>query len=240
MTTVSDRIFAGPGFVSFGVQQVVKFGGSLLQDLEETKARIAEIERLDLDGVVVFPGGGPTDNVIHGIAETTGLTDPQINRACLKAVDQTGLLLCGLSARFRPAETLGQVRSILDEGLIPVLIPSQLIFAIDAFTLHSVITSDTLGAFFAHLLGASTYVVATNVDGILNRHGDGSLGETIQSIDASSLIDHGEKTSIDECLPPFALAVGLNVAVVNGHVDGEILRALTGRPSSRATKVVPR
>src|SRR6266498_291701 len=113
---VADGIYAGPGFVPFGLQAVVKFGGSLMRDV-------------------------------------------------------------GLAA----------ARAVIARGGLPVLLPSALVLALDVFTRKDVITSDTIGAYFAFLVGAPLYVVLTDVDGVYRGRGDGDPGTLVREISAGEL-----------------------------------------------------
>ncbi len=84
---MARELYSGPGFKEFGLAAVVKFGGSLLADVD-TATRVARTlgELPDRQRVLIFlfPGGGPTDNVIEMLARKAGLPGATINPACMR------------------------------------------------------------------------------------------------------------------------------------------------------------
>lgn len=229
---VAELMFAGPGLVPFGLDLVVKFGGSLLADLPAARAMADGLVTAAANGcrLAVIPGGGPTDNLIEAMAREAGLPDQVINPACMRAMDQTGILLAGLAGELTGVETLAEVRTALAAERVPVLLPSRLILALDVFTRQSVITSDTLGAYLAFLLGAKRYVVLTDVDGVHHGFNATSRGELITDCTTSGLIGMGA-TSVDKCLAPLLDAVRMPAWVLNGrHPDRLVELAAGGRP----------
>jgi 5-(aminomethyl)-3-furanmethanol phosphate kinase len=216
-TSVAAQMFAGPALVPFGVHTVVKFGGSLLADVGHAArvgAQLVAVHRRC--PLAVFPGGGPTDKLIESMARQSGLVDLQINPACMRALDQTGILLAALTPGAVAVDNLAGVRVALRDGNLPVLLPSALILSLDVFTRHDVITSDTLGAYFAFLLGAARYVVLTDVDGVYRGFEPGRAQELLAECTAEELAELGA-TSVDRCLAPFLRATRLPAWVLNGR-----------------------
>jgi aspartokinase-like uncharacterized kinase len=229
MSAVATNIFAGPGFDSLEIDAAIKFGGSLLFDT--TMARELAIGLCGAarrHRLVLIPGGGPTDKLIEKIAREIGLATEQINPACMRAMDQTGILLSNLAPCFRQVETVRAVREALREERLPILLPSKMVLDLDLFIRHDLITSDTIGAFLAFLMGARRYIVLTDVDGVYHRLVDGRPdGEPIDDIGATELSQLGH-TSVDACLGPFLSAVGLQAHVVNGKRIADVLRVISG------------
>lgn len=238
--SVAGQMFAGPALVPFGVHTVVKFGGSLLADTEHAGRVGAQLvavhQRCPL---TVFPGGGPTDKLIESMARRSGLADVQINPACMRALDQTGILLAALAGGMEPVDTLAGVRAALRRGAVPVLLPSAMILTLDVFTRQDVVTSDTLGAYFAFLLGAARYVVLTDVDGVYRdfnptgaagpagSNGSGGSGGLLAECTAAELEALGA-TSVDRCLAPFLRATGLPAWVLNGRFPERLGQLVDG------------
>lgn len=228
--TVAARIFDGPGFEPFGVDAVVKFGGSLLADLDiaralaSTFAACAQHHRL-----AVFPGGGPTDKLLEGMAREVGIPSDVLNPAYMRALDQTGLFLAAMEPSLEAVADLRGLRAAVRPGTVPVLLPSALVLALDVFIRHDLITSDTLGSYFAFLVGAPTYVVLTNVDGVYGPEAGPWTGPDglVRECTPAALAALGA-TSVDACLGPFAQATGLRVWVLNGHHPGRLAEALDG------------
>ncbi|HET8658140.1 MAG TPA: hypothetical protein VFM55_03980 [Micromonosporaceae bacterium] len=246
--SVARQMFAGPALVPFGVHTVVKFGGSLLADTEHAGRVGAQLvavhQRCPL---TVFPGGGPTDKLIESMARRSGLADVQINPACMRALDQTGIILGALTPGMEPVDTLAGVRAALRRGAVPVLLPSAMILTLDVFTRQDVITSDTLGAYFAFLLGAARYVVLTDVDGVYRdfdpagrARSNGSGGAAAGSGGAADVpdgllaectaaeLEALGATSVDRCLAPFLRATGLPAWVLNGRYPERLGQLVDG------------
>ncbi|WP_228182855.1 hypothetical protein [Streptomyces anulatus] len=221
------------GFRDFGVDVLVKLGGSLLADFDrarelgETLSRLAATHR-----VVVFPGGGPIDNYIEEVDRTLHFPPDIHHQLCARAQDQTGLMfstLCPSSQVFsRPVE----VSPILEEGRVAVMLPMEQIIGLDVFERSWVITSDSMAAWFARFFGARRFAVLTDVPGI-RRPGDedGGYLESLSTTDAGAM----GRTSIDECLPPFLEANGMSCTILNGQDHLSVENWLQGRPAPGTT-----
>ncbi|WP_405710602.1 MULTISPECIES: hypothetical protein [unclassified Streptomyces] len=223
------------GFRDFGVDVVVKLGGSLLADFDrarelgETLSRLAATHR-----VVVFPGGGPIDNYIEDVDRTLHFPADIHHQLCARAQDQTGLIfstLCPGSKVFtRPVE----VSSVLDEKRVAIMLPMEQIIGLDVFERSWVITSDSMAAWFARFFGARRFAILTDVPGIRRPEGDGTYLERLSTVDAAAM----GRTSIDECLPPFLEANGMSCTVLNGQDHASVENWFQGMPAP-GTEVYP-
>jgi aspartokinase-like uncharacterized kinase len=228
--TLASELYAGPGLRPFGVSTVVKFGGSLLADLDAA-GRIAEVLGDQSNGgrLLVFPGGGPTDKLIESMARQLGFGGSTINPACMRALDQTGILLAAMHPRLAAVASLAEAREVLARAHVPVLLPSQLILSLDVFTREDVITSDSLGAYFAFVMGAQRYVVLTDVDGVYESvSGPAEDRRLIETVTTDELIAMGA-TSVDRCLAPFLRTVRLPTWVLNGFAADRLAALLAGQ-----------
>jgi len=119
--TLAARIFAGPAFQSFNLDILLKLGGSLLKDIElaERIANVLASVRKE-KRIAVFPGGGPTDKVIEAIAEQANIASEVINPACMRALDQTGIIFAALHPDITATQDLHSFRQILAEGRLPL------------------------------------------------------------------------------------------------------------------------
>ena len=222
------------GFIDRNIDLVVKFGGSLLSDPASTAIAIDSIiECADLGmRVVVVPGGGPTDKTIEALNELHHFEPNTHHRACARAQDQTGLMIsdAAFGATLPAAETLEEVRETLARGQVPVLLPSRLIFLLDPVERTWDVTSDAIAAWFTWLLGATTLVIMTNVDGI---YGPGlpREGPPIPEIAASELEAWGIN-AVDTCVPAFLRAHQIICWVVHGGKAGRLLAVVSNGPQA--------
>ena len=221
-----------PGYVDYGFDAVVKFGGSLLIDEALTNAAISSIEYTLATGkrILVVPGGGPTDKAIEAINQRHRLAPDTHHRACARAQDQTGLMICdpALSRNLSPCETLDEAQSLARNGRIPVLLPARIIFAIDPFERSWDITSDGIAVWFSWLVSAPLAMILTNVDGIFHPGSDFKTTPVIPRVSASELRNWGH-TAVDKCVADFALRKKLRVWVGHGGYAERLSGALSGR-----------
>lgn len=222
-----------PGYTSYGFDAVVKFGGSLLIDQSCTASAIRSVERTLAVGqsVLVLPGGGPTDKAIEAIDARHPLQGQTHHRACARAQDQTGLVICdpAFSSKLVACETLTEVRRVQQGGLVPVLLPSNLIFAADPFEMSWEITSDGMAVWLAWLVGAPITAILTNVDGVFEPGSDFRSSSPVPSIEAAALYEWGQ-TSVDRCVPAFLQAKGGRAWVGHGGYEDRLVKALLGEP----------
>src|SRR6266536_488186 len=235
---VADGIYAGPGFVPFGLQAVVKFGGSIMRDVGLAARTGAELAALAREApLLVFPGGGPSDKLVEELARQARLETDIVNPANMRALDQTGILLAAMTRGAEAVADLAAARAVIARGGLPVLLPSALVLALDVFTRKDVITSDTIGAYFAFLVGAPLYVVLTDVDGVYRGRGDGDPGTLVREISAGELAGLGA-TSVDRCFGSLLEACGLRAWVLNGAHPARVREVLRGgRPPG--TEILP-
>lgn len=221
------------GYTSYGFDAVVKFGGSLLIDEKCTASAIRSLEATLAAGksVLVMPGGGPTDKTIEAIDAKRPLQPLTHHRACARAQDQTGLIICdpAYSSKLVACETLTEARQVQSSGLIPVLLPSHLIFTIDPFEMSWEITSDGMAVWLAWLVRAPLTAVLTDVDGVFVPGSDFQSASPVAHIAAAVLCDWGQ-TSVDRCVPAFLESRGGRAWVGHGRYEDRLVKALLGEP----------
>ncbi len=233
---ISREIYNGKGFVPFGIDTFIKMGGSLFENIDNVKELLNNIVKLsEKESIVVFPGGGPLDNLVEKIADENNLNITDVCPACLRAVDQIGFIICALNSNFIPVEDLGELRKAVGKGKIPVIIPSRMCFILDVFTRTNDITSDTIGAYFSFLVGADKYIILTNTDGIYANFNQPQQA-LIENISTCQLNKMGH-TSVDLSLASFITAVKMNVWVGNGNYPDRLIDYIT-KGEAHGTKIV--
>ncbi|SDB88480.1 amino acid kinase family protein [Acinetobacter boissieri] len=219
------------GYTDYHFDCVVKFGGSLLLEHDKMYSAIQSLELCRQHGkkILVIPGGGPTDKTIESINKKFPLSPETHHAACARAQDQTGLFICDkvFSQFLRPCTTLSEARCISEEGFIPVVLPSKIIFAMDPFEKTWDITSDGIAVWFAWAVQAPITMILTNVDGIFPINSDFSNAIPIQNISAKDLLTLGH-TSVDKCVPDFISKRGGKVWVGSGFYEDRLYKALIG------------
>lgn len=219
------------GFVDYKVDYVIKFGGSLLEDFDSCKRAVKVIEMLKETGLnfLIIPGGGPTDNTIETLDKTAHFVPDTHHRACARAQDQTGLMLCdsAFGKKFVPCEKFEEVNNAINNNLIPVLLPSYTIFAIDPFEKTWEITSDAMAAWYCWLIHGRELIILTNIDGVYPPDKINECDQLIKKITAYDLCKLGH-TAVDSCTAPFLMENRINAWVVNGKHPERLLSIVNG------------
>jgi len=136
---------------------VVKLGGSTLQS-GELAAWLAALAASRLP-LVVVPGGGPFADQVRAAQRRLGFSDAAAHAMALLAMEQFGRLVLDRNPRFAAAAALEEIERALQEGRIPVWLPSSLVLAEPAIEASWRVTSDALSAWLAGRIGASTLLL---------------------------------------------------------------------------------
>lgn len=142
------------------VDAVVKIGGGVLAQphaLARTLDAVADAARGRR--LVIVPGGGPFADAVRAVDRAVGLTDDAAHWMAILAMDQYAHLL---ASRLRGAvlvRSAGGVAAALDRGALPVLAPFDWLRAADPLPHAWEVTSDSLAAWLAGVLGARRLVL---------------------------------------------------------------------------------
>jgi aspartokinase-like uncharacterized kinase len=145
---------------------VVKIGGGLaaspdaLRRVAEAVAAAAARTRL-----VVVPGGGPFADAVRAFDATYGLSPSAGHWMAILAMDQYAFALADLIPGGRLVEDGPGIQSALASGAIPILAPSRWLRAADELPHRWDVTSDSLAAYLAMLLGADELILVKPVSG---------------------------------------------------------------------------
>jgi len=135
---------------------VVKLGGSLLDKPRALREWLAVIARAGRGRLVLVPGGGPFADAVRTAQAGLGFDDGAAHRMALLAMDQCGLLLASLESVCIPCASTSAIRKVLVSGGVPVWMPSRPIACAEGVPESWDVTSDSLAAWLARELGAST------------------------------------------------------------------------------------
>jgi aspartokinase-like uncharacterized kinase len=133
---------------------VVKLGGSLIHSpaLHGWLHAIADHGR---GRIVVAPGGGPFADTVRAEQQRLRFPDPIAHRMALRAMDQYGLLLCGLKPGLIPEHRVEHLSALLRDERVAVWLPSAALDHAQDIPAKWDVTSDTLAAWLARALGAT-------------------------------------------------------------------------------------
>ena len=141
---------------------VVKLGGSTAADTR----LFAWITALTEGNVpfVVVPGGGSFADQVREAQGRIGFSDEAAHEMAILAMAQFGLMLCDLSPRFRPARERKEFWQVLEEGNIPVWLPSVMTIGRSDIAASWSVTSDSLSAWLAGTIGAEKLLLIKQTD----------------------------------------------------------------------------
>lgn len=145
---------------------VVKVGGGLaaspeaLRRVGQAVARAAARSRL-----VVVPGGGPFADAVRAFDASHGLSRTAAHWMAILAMDQYAFALTDVIPGARLVEDGAGIQAALARGAVPVLAPSRWLRAADELPHGWEVTSDSLAAYLAMLLGANQLILVKPVSG---------------------------------------------------------------------------
>lgn len=147
------------------VAAVLKIGGSLagepvvLRQLCQTIMTLARETSL-----VIIPGGGPFADTVREIDDRYTLPASAAHWMAILGMDQYAHLLAALIPGAEVVTDQGGITVALGQGRIPVLAPAQWLSAADEVPHSWDVTSDSLAAYLATLLGAARLVLVKSVE----------------------------------------------------------------------------
>jgi probable H4MPT-linked C1 transfer pathway protein len=168
-----------PSAASHTELTVMKVGGGVsavpggLSRVGAAIGRTAEQRR-----VVVLPGGGPFADQVRTFDAEWGLSPDAAHWMAILAMDQYAFALADHIACARVVEDRAGIQAALAEGKVPVLAPSRWLRAADELPHSWDVTSDSLAAYLAMLMGADRLVLIKPVSGgreLLDPHFDRAL-----------------------------------------------------------------
>jgi aspartokinase-like uncharacterized kinase len=171
MPKIEDRNdFHCPKFIMTSVLHaqlaVVKVGGSLAarpDDLLRVGGAIAKAA--SKHALVVVPGGGPFAEQVRAFDKTHGLSADSAHWMAIMGMDQFAFALSDVIAGSQIVEDRMAMQTAHAAGRVPVLAPSRWLRATDELPHSWDVTSDSLAAYLATLLGADQLVLLKPIAG---------------------------------------------------------------------------
>jgi aspartokinase-like uncharacterized kinase len=180
---------------------VVKVGGGLLQipgALDRVGTALARTGRVRR--VVVLAGGGPFADAVREFQKTHGLSESAAHWMAILGMDQYAYAIADHTPGSRVVEDSSGIQRAHSDGVVPVLAPSRWLRAADELPHSWTVTSDSLAAYLATLLGIEELVLVKPADG---------------------------PTGLTDPYFPRAVAAGMRWRVVSAASD-DLEKALTG------------
>jgi aspartokinase-like uncharacterized kinase len=163
---------------------VIKIGGGILGIPEAfervTRAVAVASKRARL---VVFPGGGPFADTVRDLDGKLGLTPSSAHWMAILGMDQYAHVLAGQITGAEIVDGSAGIAEVHERGGVPVLAPHRWLKSADELPHTWSVTSDSLAAYIAALLGAHRLVVIKPQEGgmeLMDAHFTRALPEGIE------------------------------------------------------------
>lgn len=204
------------------MEWVVKIGGSLFPDHAINLA-----QKLVGEDVLVICGGGSLANQIREYHEKLKFTPTASHKTAILCMDILAQLLADKVKGARAVKSLEEVKTTLNSGELPILIPSLLLEYLDPLEHSWRVTSDSIALYLSHLLEAKL-LITTNVDGIYTHKPSLDGAQFIKEISGEKLLNFGE-TSLDESFAELLIKYKTSAYVVNGKHPERVMSILNGQ-----------
>jgi aspartokinase-like uncharacterized kinase len=213
---------------------VIKIGGSLAEDPERLRALCTKLSEFAKKyAIIVVPGGGRFADVVRDFDKRFTLSSEVSHRMAILGMDQFGLLLSQIIPNSCATYLLNDARQLSEIGVVPIFLPSRLMFQEDPLENSWNVTSDSIAAYVASRLHVAKVLLVTDVDGIFTKdprkHADAVL---IERLSAEELLKLNKRTSVDRYLPKLLLDVQVDCYVVNGKYLERIEAILAGQQAT--------
>jgi aspartokinase-like uncharacterized kinase len=167
--------------------------------------------------LVIVPGGGEFADTVRKLDKQFALSNVASHKMAILAMDQYGLLLADLLPSSRTVKSIDELRKTIAQGVLSILLPSELMLLEDPLANSWDVTSDSIAFYFAHRLQAEKVLFVTDVDGIYNKDPkqvkDAKLINKISAMELSLLPN---PTSVDKALPKLIIKWPIDCYVING------------------------
>jgi len=219
---------------------VVKIGGSLLRLPGGLRAFCKELPSVKkLTKFIIVPGGGVFADDVRKLYNKLNLSDSIAHFTAIIAMDMYGLILSDLIPHSKPVMSLYEAKNELKRNIIPIVLPSHIMMSVDVLKHSWEVTSDSISAYIAHLLGAQKLVLVKDVDALYSSNPKVDKNATIiESIKASQLACLNTSTCTDKMLPKLLIDYSLECIIVGPNVKN-LIKALKGG-KFKGTRVIPR
>ncbi len=220
---------------------VIKIGGSLAEDPERLRVLCAKLSEFAKKyAIVVVPGGGRFADVVRDFDKRFTLSSVVSHRMAILGMDQFGLLLSQIIPNSCATYLLGDAKQLSEIRIVPIFLPSRLMFREDPLENSWDVTSDSIAAYVASRSHVAKVLLVTDVDGVFTkdpkRHADAVL---IERLSAEGLLKLNQRTNVDRYLPKLLLESPIDCYVVNGKHPERIAAILAGQQAT-CTLIVAR
>lgn len=220
------------------MEVVIKIGGSLAEYPTTLKTLCQELSVLaKAHRILIIPGGARFADVVREFDQTFSLSGTIAHKMAILAMDQFGLFLSNITPSSSVSYALEKAEKLSATGILPILLPSRLMFHKDPLEQSWDATSDSIAAYIAGVLHAEKLILVTDVDGIFTSDPKEDLdARLIEKLSANKLLSWNKRTSVDRLLPKILSRARLDCYVVNGKYP-ERIKAILENEKTLSTRI---
>jgi aspartokinase-like uncharacterized kinase len=154
---------------------VVKLGGSSARGRAMSRW-IAALASSSLP-IVIVPGGGPFADEVRRAQRELDFSEAAAHAMAILAMDQFGHVVLDRHERLVPARTLAEIGRALENGRIPVWLPSTLAIGAPDIPASWDVTSDSIAAWLAGRIGGHVLLLIKQTQAFSRRDDLAALAE---------------------------------------------------------------
>jgi|TARA_B100000315_G_scaffold88784_1_gene81570 aspartokinase-like uncharacterized kinase len=205
---------------------VLKIGGSLLKypiELSRLCNLLADLSgELDL---LIVPGGGIFADVVRDVHTRLKLPENIAHQMAILSMDQYGILIQSLSqVSSQIIENIDDSKKCFEEHKIAILQVSNIMKSENRLPKSWSVTSDSIAAFMAQLIGAKRLLLVKSIDGLTKRES----GKLLDRVSTNSLDSDVKAGSVDGYFPNVLKSSSFQCFVVNGRFPERVESILRG------------
>ncbi|MDD3985779.1 MAG: delta 1-pyrroline-5-carboxylate synthetase [Methanobacterium sp.] len=211
---------------------IIKIGGSLFPENAIKLCEAIKEFNNSLQSpvkILIICGGGVFANKIRDYNKKIQFSNTANHKSAILCMDIIGTLLADKVKEYKTVKSIEKAELLLDQGMIPIIIPSDIMEHLDPLEHSWRVSSDSIALYLSNLIKAKL-LIATDVDGIYTHDPSQDGAKLIKIIKAKKLLNFGE-TSVDEFLPELLIRYKSNCYIVNGKHPDRIISIIQGRSS---------
>jgi aspartokinase-like uncharacterized kinase len=217
----------------------LKIGGSILDDEAATARLVPHLVAAARERrIMIMAGGGRAAKRIKANQRAFGTDFRKCWKGAVLTLEVNVRLLASYSPSLEVVNSLEDIRETMEAGRIAVLAPVKALKSSLHLIPNWIETTDSIGLYFAHIVGAQRYVVVSDVNGIYRTQpGEGETYELpIQRLKLDEL-EQLPSSKLDSAFPMHFRRYPLPTFIVNGKHPERVGAVTCGRPTT-CTEIV--
>jgi aspartokinase-like uncharacterized kinase len=231
---------AGHSFRSQLCDVFVKIGGSILDKESLTAELVPSLTALAAKRrIVILPGGGQAVKRIKANYQCSGTDFGGCWVAAVLCLDVNAGILASYSKELRVVTCAQEIEACFAAGQVAVLAAAGVIFNSLQLTPDFITTTDSMGIYFAKMLGASRYVVVSDVHGIYRQEPRHEVAEVAIPNLTLEELERLPSSKLDPIFPQYFRRHAVPTVVVNGRYPDRVRAAICGEPTMGTEIAMP-